>query len=46
LMQTVRTRMADAMRDLYGIEALPTPISRLPSSVEMLSSDVEPTETR
>ena len=46
LMQTVRTRMADAMRELYGIEALPTPISRLPSSVEMLSSDVEPTETR
>ncbi len=46
LMRTVRTRMADAMRELYGIEALPTPISRLPSSVEMLSSDVEPTETR
>ena len=46
LMQTVRTRMADAMRELYGIEALPTPVSRLPSSVETLSSDVEPTETR
>jgi 1-acyl-sn-glycerol-3-phosphate acyltransferase len=46
LMQTVKKRMADAMRELYGIEAMPTPTSRLPSSVEMLSSDVEPTETR
>ena len=45
-MQTVRTRMADAMRDLYGVEALPAPASRLPSSVEMLSSEVDPTETR
>jgi 1-acyl-sn-glycerol-3-phosphate acyltransferase len=46
LMQTVRTRMADAMRGLYGIEPLPTPVSRLPSSVEMLSSETQPTETR
>ncbi len=46
LMQTVRTRMADAMRDLYGVEPLPTPVSRLPSSVEMLSSSTDPTETR
>ena len=46
LMQTVRTRMADAMKELYGVDALPVPASRLPSSVEMLSSDVEPTETR
>jgi 1-acyl-sn-glycerol-3-phosphate acyltransferase len=46
LMQTVRTRMADAMRELYGIEPLPTPVSRLPSSVEILSSDTQPTETR
>jgi 1-acyl-sn-glycerol-3-phosphate acyltransferase len=46
LMQTVRTRMANAMRDLYGVEALPTPISRLPSSVELLSSETNPTETR
>jgi 1-acyl-sn-glycerol-3-phosphate acyltransferase len=46
LMQTVRTRMADAMRELYGIEPLPTPVSRLPSSVEMLSSETQPTETR
>jgi 1-acyl-sn-glycerol-3-phosphate acyltransferase len=46
LMQTVRTRMADAMRDLYGVEPLPTPPSRLPSSVESVSSETQPTETR
>jgi 1-acyl-sn-glycerol-3-phosphate acyltransferase len=46
LMQTVRTRMADAMRELYGVEPLPTPASRLPSSAEVLSSTVFPTETR
>jgi 1-acyl-sn-glycerol-3-phosphate acyltransferase len=46
LMQTVRTRMADAMRELYGIEPLPTPASRLPSSVETLSTETLPTETR
>ncbi|HVS59337.1 MAG TPA: lysophospholipid acyltransferase family protein [Gemmatimonadaceae bacterium] len=46
LMQTVRTRMADAMRDLYGVEPLPTPVSRLRSSVEVLSSETDPTETR
>ena len=46
LMQTVRTRMADAMRDLYGIEPLPSATSRLPSTVETLSSEVDPTETR
>ena len=46
LMQTVRTRMADAMKKLYGIEALPVPASRLASSVELLSSNVDPTETR
>ena len=46
LMQTVRTRMADAMRDLYGVEALPTPVSRLTSSAELLSSETNPTETR
>src|SRR6202008_4827641 len=34
LMQTVRTRMAAAMRALSGVEPLPTPVSRLPSSVE------------
>ena len=46
LMQAVRTRMADAMRELYGVEPLPTPASRLPSSVEILSSETQPTETR
>jgi len=46
LMQTVRTRMADAMRELYGIEPLPTPISRLSSSVEIPSSTTQPTELR
>jgi 1-acyl-sn-glycerol-3-phosphate acyltransferase len=46
LMQTVRTRMADAMREQYAIEPLPTPVSRLPSSVEILSSATQPTETR
>ena len=46
LMQAVRTRMADAMRDLYGVEPLPIPASRLPSSVEILSSETQPTETR
>ena len=46
LMQAVRTRMADAMRKLYGIEPLPTLTSRLPSSVEILSTETQPTETR
>ena len=46
LMKTVRTRMADAMRELYGIEALPDGASRLPSSVEMVSSEAQITKTR
>jgi len=46
LMKTVRTRMADAMRDLYGVEALPAMASRLPSSVELVSSETNTTETR
>jgi 1-acyl-sn-glycerol-3-phosphate acyltransferase len=46
LMQTVRSRMADAMRKIYGVEPLPTPVARLSSSVELLSSDDAPTETR
>jgi hypothetical protein len=37
--------MADAMRDLYGIEALPVPSSRA-SSLEMISSETTTTETR
>ena len=40
------TRMADAMREIYGVEPLPSPVSRLSSSVELLSSDRSPTETR
>jgi 1-acyl-sn-glycerol-3-phosphate acyltransferase len=46
LMKTVRTRMADAMRQLYGIEALPDAASRLPSSVEIVSSEPQTTKTR
>ena len=46
LMQTVRARMADAMRDLYSIETLPASGSRPAASPELLSSDVAPTETR
>jgi 1-acyl-sn-glycerol-3-phosphate acyltransferase len=46
LMQTVRTKMSEAMRDLYGVEALPAAVSRLASSVELLSSETNPTETR
>jgi 1-acyl-sn-glycerol-3-phosphate acyltransferase len=45
LMNTVRTRMADAMRDLYGIEALPAKATGA-SSVEMVSSETSTTETR
>ncbi len=46
LMQTVRMRMADAMRELYGVEALPAPVSRVVPPVEILSSETKPTETR
>lgn len=46
LMQTVRTRMANAMRSFYGVEPLPATPSRLPSSVEVISSETQPTETR
>lgn len=46
LMETVRTRMADAMRELYGIESPPSPRSRLSSSVEVVSTETLPTETR
>ena len=46
LMEVVRTRMANAMRELYGVESPPSPPSRLASSVELLSSDTQPTETR
>ena len=46
LMEVVRTRMADAMREIYGVESPPSPPSRLASSIEVLSSDNQPTETR
>jgi len=38
--------MADAMREIYGIESLPTLASRLPSSAEILSANAQPTQTR
>jgi 1-acyl-sn-glycerol-3-phosphate acyltransferase len=46
LMQTVRKRMLDAMRDLYGVESLPASPSRLAPASELLSSETNPTETR
>lgn len=46
LMAKVRGRMADAMRDLYGVEPLPESVSRPPSGAEILSSETQPTETR
>ena len=46
LMEIVSTRMADAMRELYGVEALPARAARVASGAEILSSDVDPTETR
>ena len=46
LMEAVRSRMADAMRKFYGIESPPSPASRLTSSVELLSTETLPTETR
>jgi 1-acyl-sn-glycerol-3-phosphate acyltransferase len=47
LMQTVRTRMVNAMRDLYGVDSpATTTVSRLPSSIDMVSSKTLPTETR
>jgi 1-acyl-sn-glycerol-3-phosphate acyltransferase len=46
LMQTVRTRMANTMRDIYGIESPPLSPSRVASSVEVVSSETLPTETR
>jgi len=46
LMAMVRGRMADAMRALYGIEALPAAPVRAPAGTEIVSSESEPTETR
>jgi 1-acyl-sn-glycerol-3-phosphate acyltransferase len=44
LMQTVRNRMASAMREFYGVEPLPTPISRLSASVKPVPSDADTAE--
>ena len=46
LMATVRGRMAEAMRTLYGVEPLPAAAPRITSTTELLSSESEPTETR
>ncbi|MEA2761996.1 MAG: 1-acyl-sn-glycerol-3-phosphate acyltransferase [Gemmatimonadaceae bacterium] len=46
LMQTVRMRMSDAMRELYGVESLPASASRVAPPTELLSSETNPTETR
>jgi len=45
-MAMVRGRMVDAMRTLYGIEALPAAAPRAPAGTEIVSSESEPTETR
>ena len=46
LMVKVRDRMADAMRNHYGVESPPSTASRLSSAPEVLSSTTLPTETR
>jgi len=46
LMETVRSRMAGAMREFYGVDSPPSPASRLASSIEIVSSEILPTETR
>src|SRR6202171_4022836 len=46
LMQTVRKRMADAMRELYGVEELPAGPSQLPSTGEPASSSRHRTKTQ
>lgn len=46
LMLKVRDRMADAMRENYGVEPLPPAASRLAPTSEVLSSTTLPTETR
>jgi hypothetical protein len=45
LMSTVRSRMVEAMRELYGVESLPAPREKA-SGPEILSSETQPTETR
>jgi len=46
LMQTVRMRMVNAMRDLYGVESESATVTRVPSSLEMIPPKIQPTETR
>jgi 1-acyl-sn-glycerol-3-phosphate acyltransferase len=46
LMVKVRDRMADAMREHYGVESPLSVASRLTSAPEVLSSPTLPTETR
>lgn len=45
LMAAVRGRMAEAMRELYGVEPVPAP-TRKETGPELLSSETQPTETR
>lgn len=46
VMKTVRARMVDAMRGIYGVESLPDALPRKSSSAELVSSETAPTETR
>jgi hypothetical protein len=46
LMQTVRTRMANAMRDIYGVESLPNPASRLPAAGGSLPAESDSAKIR
>jgi 1-acyl-sn-glycerol-3-phosphate acyltransferase len=45
LMQTVRSRMANAMREFYGVEPLPTPVSRLSGSAKSVRGEPDTAET-
>jgi 1-acyl-sn-glycerol-3-phosphate acyltransferase len=46
LMQTVRTRMVNALRDLYGVESQTATVAPVPPSLERVPSKIRPTETR
>jgi len=46
LMAKVRSRMADAMRELYGVEPLPATAARVARGAELLSSETQPSETQ
>jgi 1-acyl-sn-glycerol-3-phosphate acyltransferase len=45
LMQTVRNRMANAMREFYGVEPLPAPVSRLSGSAKSVRGEPDTAET-